>query len=325
MEKPTKNLTGEDDPCIETAYPSAATPVQSPGSLLANMGSSGIGGGRSVPAEQNWFKHWASSSLLSNDLYELTDHEERIWWRLLAFASLEDPRWSARVTALLAEKCRSTPAKMGKALATFESKGMILLEGGCAFLINAHRWNEESNNRPPSASAEAARARKAAQRERDRERDMSQGVTRDGHELVTSDMSRDSHDHKEEEKEKEEEQEKIPRKRGASAKPESVPFEEEDLRERAYAKYLSRVLGNDACARIDEQVERCHQYHLTEGTVVKDWWGRLVTWLDKWIRDEELHQARLNRLAPSQLNGTAPDPRASIDPRSIVNFPRREG
>lgn len=173
-------------------------------------------------SSQGWFKHWAAESLLSDDLAELTDHEERVWWRLLSAASLEDERWRVRVTPRLATKCASTPAKLTKALATFKARSMVRIEGDVAFLISGARWNEDTNNKPPSASAEATRERKRLERERKRLEEMSRDVTRDSHEdvttSVTSGVSRDSHDHKEEEKEKEEEQEPRPR-RGRSAKP----------------------------------------------------------------------------------------------------------
>lgn len=157
--------------------------------------------------DQSWFRHWAKESLLSDDLDALTDHEERVWWRLLSAASLSENRWSVPFSQRLAAKCKSTPAKFARALETFTDRGMIdfmPVAPGIITISNAAKWNEDRNDAPPSASREATRARKAAQRERDKARTVSAltPVT------VTTPSHGKSHNHIEEEIEKEQEPEK---------------------------------------------------------------------------------------------------------------------
>ena len=89
--------------------------------------------------DREWFKVWPKAALISDDLDALNDHEERIWWRLLMVASLEDERWTAAVSGRLAGKCKSTPAKLAKALNKFVELGMIRIEGGTVIVANAGR------------------------------------------------------------------------------------------------------------------------------------------------------------------------------------------
>lgn len=119
-------------------------------------------------AEHRWFKVWGREVLASIDLNSLTDHEERVWWRLLAAASTEEPRWTIQVTPVLARFCVSTPARLRAAIDTFERRGMVRFEGGYITFVNAEKYQET-----PAAK------RKREQRERDRNRDSDQGHQRD--------------------------------------------------------------------------------------------------------------------------------------------------
>lgn len=123
-------------------------------------------------AENRWFKVWGREVLASVDLNSLTDHEERVWWRLLAAASDQEPRWTIEETPALARFCVSNATKLAAALRTFEARGMILRTGSVITLANAEKYQE---------SSEARRKREQRERERD-------GVTRPGQ---TRDMSRD--------------------------------------------------------------------------------------------------------------------------------------
>lgn len=115
--------------------------------------------------DRDWFKVWPKAALISDDLDELSDHEERVWWRLLMVASLEDARWTAPVNSRLALKCKSTPSKLAKALNKFVELGMVRIEGGLAVIVNAHQYNEGSNKkRSPSDAPEAVRERVARHR-----------------------------------------------------------------------------------------------------------------------------------------------------------------
>jgi len=104
-----------------------------------------------------WFKHWGKESLGSSDLNALSDHEERIWWRLLAVGCGQPERWHINVPReALARLCASTPTKFAAALVTFERRGMVSLESGEVFLVNAQKYQETPEAR-----------RKRMQRERD--------------------------------------------------------------------------------------------------------------------------------------------------------------
>jgi hypothetical protein len=131
-------------------------------------------------AENRWFKVWGREVLASIDLNSLTDHEERVWWRLLAAASNEEPRWTIEVTPVVARFCASTPARLGAALATFERRGMIRQEGNCVTFVNAEKYQET-----PAAK------RKREQRERDRARDSDRDPERDMSRDSVRDMSQD--------------------------------------------------------------------------------------------------------------------------------------
>ena len=124
-------------------------------------------------AENRWFKVWGREVLASVDLNSLTDHEERVWWRLLAAASDQEPRWSIEETPALARFCVSNTAKLAGALKTFEARGMVARDGALITLTNAEKYQETPEAR-----------RKREQRERERE-----GVTRPGQ---TRDMSQDN-------------------------------------------------------------------------------------------------------------------------------------
>lgn len=170
---------------------------------------------------REWFKVWPKAALISDDLDALNDHEERIWWRLLMVASLEDERWTVAITGRLATKCKSNPQKLSKAMNKFEELGMIRIEGGKAIVANAARYNEESNRpkRYPSSSPEAIRERVARHRQHGRNEDGNDSCNESD---VTSVTSRYSNDvttavttatrarEEEEEKEKEEEVRRAP-------------------------------------------------------------------------------------------------------------------
>ena len=129
--------------------------------------------GRGAVNNREWFKVWPKAALISDDLDALNDHEERIWWRLLMVASLEDERWTVANTGRLAAKCKSTPAKLAKALNKFMELGMVRIQGGTVIIANAARYNEDSNRprRYPSAAPEAVRERVARHRQQAREED----------------------------------------------------------------------------------------------------------------------------------------------------------
>ena len=170
---------------------------------------------------REWFKVWPKAALISDDLDALNDHEERIWWRLLMVASLEDERWTVANTGRLAAKCKSTPAKLAKALNKFMELGMVRIQGGTVIIANAARYNEDSNRprRYPSAAPEAVRERVARHRQQAREEDSNDPCNESP---VTSVTSRYSNDvttavttatrarEEEEEKEKEEEVRRVP-------------------------------------------------------------------------------------------------------------------
>lgn len=126
--------------------------------------------------DMRWFKVWGREVLASPDLASLSDHEERVWWRLLAAASSADPRWSIEENDGLARLCASTPQKFRAALGVMERRGMVNRCEGLIRVVNADRYQD---------TPEARRKRK----ERDRERDMS-GESHG----QNADMSRTSHD-----------------------------------------------------------------------------------------------------------------------------------
>ena len=120
---------------------------------------------------REWFKVWALKSINSPDLDELSDHEERVWWRLLMWASLEDDRWHIRVTPKLAGKCASTERKFGDAITHFRKLGMVTDdESGRLFVVNGPKWNEETERvRKPSDDPARVVARVAKHRAAKRE------------------------------------------------------------------------------------------------------------------------------------------------------------
>ena len=168
---------------------------------------------------QQWFKIWASEALLSDDLDELTDHEERVWWRVVMVASLEEPRWFFIPTAKTAQKCHTTERKMQLATAKFVRLGMLsCVQDGIYFVANGPKWNENTERRrKPSDSPEAIRERVARHRNALR--------NAEGNALLKNSNAA----HKEEEEEEEEEKEKSVSalKRGATR---LVPLTEEERR-----------------------------------------------------------------------------------------------
>ena len=102
----------------------------------------------------SWFRVWGRDVLLSDSLVELTDHEERVWWRLLCAASISDTPWAARVSAGLARKCMTTPDELVRVLARLAELGMVDLEGDTVRIANADRYQPA-----PSQTAEKVRER----------------------------------------------------------------------------------------------------------------------------------------------------------------------
>lgn len=119
-------------------------------------------------SEQPWFKVWAQPVLGSLDLSNLSDHEERVWWRLLCVAASESER--GRITTplpVLARHCASTPVKAKQALNRFQQLGMLTKDDDGWLLVNWEKYQETPDAR-----------RKRLQRERDRKRDMSRDESR---------------------------------------------------------------------------------------------------------------------------------------------------
>lgn len=140
-----------------------------------------------------YVKLWAAEALLSDDLASLSDLEERVYFRLLMVASLEENRWTTRETPGLYRKCMTTGPKFARAITTLERLGMVERVGDDQlFVVNGPKWNEGTDRkRYPSDSPEATRERQSRSRQ----------------ERVTSRDSVVSRVHIEEEKEKEEEKE----------------------------------------------------------------------------------------------------------------------
>ncbi len=119
-------------------------------------------------AEQPWFKVWAQSVLGSVDLNNFSDHEERVWWRLLCVASEQEERWHVTMgLPALARMCASTPAKARAALVRFEQRGMVRSDGDGWWIANWEKYQE---------TPEARRQR--LKRERDKQRDLSRDESR---------------------------------------------------------------------------------------------------------------------------------------------------
>ena len=110
---------------------------------------------------QQWFKVWASEALLSDDLDDLSDHEERVWWRLVMVASLENERWTVEVSEKTARKCHTKLPKLTAAVENFLGRGMLSALGDGWFVVtNGHKWNEDTERKKkPSDSKERVNER----------------------------------------------------------------------------------------------------------------------------------------------------------------------
>lgn len=129
---------------------------------------------------ERWFKHWAHASLVSPDLNALTDHEERVWWRLLAVGSIEVERWHVRMQLpALARMCASTPARLRTTLQTFAERGMVEMGDGEIVICNAPYWQES-----PDAKRQRTKRDRDKQRDLSRDSHVTDGVT------VTADVTR---------------------------------------------------------------------------------------------------------------------------------------
>lgn len=111
-----------------------------------------------MPGRRQWFKHWISA-LMSDDLAALSDHEERVWWRLLAAASKRDD-WAVVESPLLATLCASTPAKLHAAIVRLAELDMVTLRGSQVTITNWKVYQE-------SPSAERMRRLRGSQHEPD--------------------------------------------------------------------------------------------------------------------------------------------------------------
>lgn len=155
-----------------------------------------------------YFKVWAAESLLSDDLDELSDHEHRVWFFLMCAASLENPRWSVKISPQLIKKCKSSAQKFTKTIERLEVLGMISVQNGVIAFENASRWNEETEkNRSRKPSDDPAEVRRRVQKHRE-SKNVTPDVTRyTSDETPTVTPGNASHKEKEEEKEEEEEKE----------------------------------------------------------------------------------------------------------------------
>lgn len=145
---------------------------------------------------QQWFKIWAAEALLSDDLDDLSDHEERVWWRLVMVASLEKERWTFNISEKTARKCHTKLPKLIAATEKFIQKGMLTsLTEALVFVENGPKWNEQTERKKsPSDSKEAVKARVARFRNAKRND-------------ACNDACNDAHKEKEKEKEEEKEEE----------------------------------------------------------------------------------------------------------------------
>lgn len=149
-----------------------------------------------------YIKLWAAETLLSDDMASLTDHEERVFWRLMMVASLEEERWITRETPGLHRKCVTTAQKFARAIAKLEAFGMVKrLDDGRLLVVNGKKWNEDTDRtRYPSDSPERVKERVGRFRNGKRNEDVTSG--NDSLQNAVTTPYR-----KEKEKEKEKEQE----------------------------------------------------------------------------------------------------------------------
>lgn len=124
---------------------------------------------------QAWFKLWAKEALASADLQSLTDHEERVWWRLMMVASTQTPRWSVLMPAeALARMCASTVPRLRAALGRLGALGMVIEDAGRVTIVNWQRYQET----PDAARKRLVRAQENGGLSADKERTKS-GQTAD--------------------------------------------------------------------------------------------------------------------------------------------------
>ena len=144
-----------------------------------------------------YVKIWAAETLLSDDMNSLSDHEERVFFRLMLVASLEETRWITRDTPGLHRKCLTTSPKFARVVARLEALGMVeRLSDGRLFVVNGHRWNEQTDRaKAPSDSAEATRERQSRARAAKRH----EGVTRRDVSLSRAYIEEEKEEEKEEE------------------------------------------------------------------------------------------------------------------------------
>lgn len=210
---------------------------------------------------QQWFKIWAAEALLSDDLDELTDHEERVWWRAVMVASLEEPRWFFVPTAKTAQKCRTTERKLALAITRFVEMGMLSNVGeGVYFVANGPKWNEDTERRKkPSDSPDAIRAR--VSKFRNAKRNALQEIGNAAH--------------KEEEEEKEEEQEEE-KEKSVSAQARNttrlIPLSEEER-----GKLLREFPGSEETIALALSHKSHRNYPTNQYGYVRNWLRRDFT------------------------------------------------
>ena len=149
-----------------------------------------------------YIKLWAAETLLSDDMASLSDHDERVFWRLMMVASLEEERWITRETPGLHRKCVTTAPKFTRAIANLEAFGMVKrLDDGRLFVVNGKKWNEDTDRaRYPSDSPERVKERVTRFRNGKRNEDVTSG-----NDSLQNDVTTPYRDRVREEKEKEEE------------------------------------------------------------------------------------------------------------------------
>lgn len=157
-----------------------------------------------MSSDRPFFKIWAAKALLSGDLAELSDHERSIWLYLMCVASLEEPRWRTPVNAHLARQCYTNPKRLAAALKHMADLGMVRMEDGYVFMLNAAALNEDTEKRKPSDDPERIRERVT------RHRNAPRNAGGNAHDVTPVTRYSNAHKEKEKEEEKEEEEEKEP-------------------------------------------------------------------------------------------------------------------
>lgn len=212
---------------------------------------------------QQWFKIWAAEALLSDDLDDLLDHEERIWWRLLMVASLENERWTFEISKKTARKCHTTELKLTKAVKNFLGRGMLSAITDDVFLVtNGPKWNEQTERRRhPSDSPEAIKARVERHRAKQRNEACNESL---------QESSNDAHKEEEKEEEKEKEEDRVREPNGRRPKKAAfVPLSEEERQ-----KLLTDFPGSEEQIELALAHEAHWKYPTGQYLYVRNWLKR---------------------------------------------------